>query len=522
VSQRHRAIFWGLLLAVVSAGSHLIGVAASRLTEGLMRGASDLAVAAYEYRMTVGGIYNLLAFPLTGLAVVLYLRPVIAYSLDPTPQRASQTVRRRMITAPQALAGITFVPWLLNVVVFPWITVARFGRWSPELLSQEILSPLISGFLASTTTFLLVELIFRTYYAPLAYPHRRGLGDAGARSIGVTLRLLVLAFTIGFIPAFTMWGLVGAAQNRVQGGIDAAATVAALGRSVPAMLVGYVTFGAVLTLLLARSLTQPLATMAAALWRIRQGDLQQRVPVEANDEVGTLAEGVNELAETLAEREHIMRTFGRVVDPSIRDRLLSGKLQPGGELRSATILFSDLRGFTGMAEHSPPTAVVAVLNRYFETMATRVREHGGFVDKFIGDAMLAVFGLFEDDAAATECGAAAALRCAVGMRAQMSVLNDERKRTGESPLSLGIGIHTGEVVAATLGAQDRYEYTVIGDVVNVAARVQELCREMSVDLLITENARDLARAGGFDPPFGASVDAVLRGRVAPVRVYTVA
>src|SRR5262249_59139158 len=180
--------------------------------------------------------------------------------------------------------------------------------------------------------------------------------------------------------------------------------------------------------------------------------------VGAEEGVGVGGGGVKGMVETVRDRERILQPFGRVVEPSVRDRLLAGDVGGSGELRWASILFCDLRGFTRMAERTPPTEVVATLNEFFTLMTAWVRECGGFVDKFIGDALLVVFGLFDaDGTTAGRAGAAAAVRCALGMHERLAALNAARATRGLTSLTVSVGIHSGEVLAGTIGASDRPE-----------------------------------------------------------------
>jgi adenylate cyclase len=284
----------------------------------------------------------------------------------------------------------------------------------------------------------------------------------------------------------------------------------------------YVALGLVLTVLLARTFTRPLAEVTAALRRVRAGTLDQPVRVTAADEIGVLEESVNAMASTLRERERILQTFGRVVEPIVRDRLLAGDLRGEGEVRTASILFCDLRDFTTFAERTAPRELVRTLNQFFTTMTTWARDCDGFVNKFIGDGILVVFGLLDDDPShGPSAGAAAAVRCALGMRERLARLNEDRLSLGHAPLGVKIGVHTGPVIAGTIGAADRHEYTVVGDTVNVAARLEELCRDHGCEVIVSAATWDLARAGGAELP-GAHADAVtLRGRDEPVSVYRI-
>jgi adenylate cyclase len=200
---------------------------------------------------------------------------------------------------------------------------------------------------------------------------------------------------------------------------------------------------------------------------------------------------------------------------------LAGTVEAEGELRQATVLFCDLVGFSRMAEHAPPRDVVATLNEFFTAMTAWVRTCGGFVDKFVGDGMLVVFGLLSDgDAPQHEAdAAAAAMRCALGMRDRVVALNRARVERGRAPLAVKVGVHSGELVAGTIGAADRHEFTVIGDTVNVAARLQQLCAEAGRDVLVSDATYRLAATTGYAPDIAATSTVTLRGREATVRVY---
>src|SRR6185369_9386193 len=229
--------------------------------------------------------------------------------------------------------------------------------------------------------------------------------------VGARMTLFLVA--VAFVPMFTMLGLIRAATVRIDAGRPALDVVTQLGHAGESVFGLYVALGLVLTVLLARTFTRPLAEVTAALRRVRAGTLDQPVRVTAADEIGVLEEGVNAMAATLRERERILQTFGRVVEPVVRDRLLAGDLRAEGEERTATVLFCDLRGFTTFAERTPPRELVQTLNEFFTAMTAWARSCGGFVDKFIGDGVLVVFGLFDDGDGGPEPGAAAAIRCAL-------------------------------------------------------------------------------------------------------------
>jgi adenylate cyclase len=175
-----------------------------------------------------------------------------------------------------------------------------------------------------------------------------------------------------------------------------------------------------------------------------------------------------------------------------------------------------------MAERTTPAEVVATLNEFFSDMTAWVRSCDGYVDKFIGDAMLVVFGLFDERTDGSVAGAAAAIRCALGMRERLASLNAARAAAGRQPLVVSVGVHAGEVLAGRIGAADRHEYTVIGDTVNVAARLQQLCKESEHSVLVSEATYELARAGGVHCEVAQRDAVTLRGRREPVRVFALA
>jgi adenylate cyclase len=514
---------WFVLALTLVIGAHLIAICTTQATIDMMRAMTDFAGRVRANDQTLLPIFRVVTFSAGIAASTAYLWPILAYFRAGCPQPAPAIVQRRVISAPLVLAAIGFAGWLVGPVVFPIVTVWRFGRWSPELMSQHVLSPLVNGFLASTTAYLLTDLVFRNMVVRRVFPSGRLTDVSRAPALSVRGRLVVFLVAVAFVPIFTLFGLVRSAAVRLQAGTPVEEVVPALAEAGAIIFIAFLGLGTVLTLLLASSITAPLGCIAAVLRRVRAGHLDETVPVTSSDEVGVVQDGVNALVDTLKERERILRTFGRIVEPSVRDRLLAGDIQLGGEVRTATVFFCDLRGFTALAEHTPPAELVATLNEFFTVVTAWVRECGGFVDKFIGDALLVVFGLLSTNGPAAEAeGASAAIRCAGGLRERLATLNAARVATGRPALSAKVGIHTGEVVAGTIGARDRHEYTVIGDTVNVAARLQALCHEQHCDVLVSETTYRLAATRGAVGGDAPASDAIsLRGRDEPVRVFAI-
>jgi adenylate cyclase len=509
---------WVIGAGIIALSANLLATAMTRVTVGLMRSLTPFALAVREHDLAILPYYQAVVYPAATVIIFRYLWPIMRHFRCDPDQPADAVVQRHTVNAPLVVAAVGFLPWLASAVVFPAVTLAHFGRWSAELSSQQVFSPLVNGFLAATTTYLLLDWMFRAMVVPRVFPGGRLTEVPGSLALGVRARLLVFLVAVAFTPLFTVLGLIRAAAARVAAGANLADVLPALIEASQVTFVVYVGLGIAFTLLLARTLTQPLAVAAASLRRLQGGDLGTRLQPTSSDEVGVLEDGVNAMAAALQEKQHILQTFGRVVEPAVRDHLLSGELHLGGEVRTATVLFCDLRGFTALAEHTAPDVVVATLNQFFSIMAAWARTCGGFVDKFIGGAMLVVFGLF-GEREAHGLAAADAIRCALGMQERLAALNAMRTEADQWPLAIAIGVDSGDVLAGTIGAEARLEYTVIGDAVNVASRLQSVCKDRGRTLLVSEATVELARAAG-DAPALISLDAVLlRGRRGTVRVY---
>jgi adenylate cyclase len=205
--------------------------------------------------------------------------------------------------------------------------------------------------------------------------------------------------------------------------------------------------------------------------------------VNTGDELEDLAHGFNLMVDGLKERDKLRNTFGKYMTASVVAHLMSGKVALGGETLTVTILFTDIRSFTTISEKMDAQALVGLLNEYFTEMVGAVTSEDGVVDKYIGDAIMAVFGApvpKPDDAVR-------AVRAAVKMRAALVHLNARLATRGIGPLQTGVGIHTGEVVAGNIGTEHRMEYTVIGDAVNVASRLESSTKDLHVGVLISDD-----------------------------------
>jgi class 3 adenylate cyclase len=221
---------------------------------------------------------------------------------------------------------------------------------------------------------------------------------------------------------------------------------------------------------LAAALARPLVRLMQGTRAVADGDFSVALPVTSRDELGALTAAFNDMTRSLREKEMIKRAFSRYVAREVVDEILKDPEQIAltGERREVTVLFCDIRGFTAMAEGLPPEAVVELLNAFYDLMIETTFKHDGTLDKFLGDGVMAVFGapLYRPDHALM------AARTALAMQGAIRELGARRVAAGKSALDVGIGLNAGEVIAGTIGTDERMEYTVVGDSVNLAARLE--------------------------------------------------
>jgi adenylate cyclase len=281
-----------------------------------------------------------------------------------------------------------------------------------------------------------------------------------------------------------------------------------------ALLVG--TAMTLLALVLARTIVRPVRRLIDAAVAMRRGAYHEAFVHEGSeDEMGDLAAAFNTLAQGLAQREREHEIFGRMVSPEVREHLLSGRLGLGGETRWAVVLFSDIRGFSTLAETMDPQAVVTLLNEYLTEMTAAVTPYGGYINNFIGDAIVVIFGAPVPTADAE----ARAVAAAIAMRAALAKLNERRTARSDPPIETGIGIAAGDMVAGQIGSPARMLYTVIGDAVNVASRLETLTKDYpGKSILVT---RRVAAALGPERAMEPLGPVKLKGRAEPVEVFAI-
>jgi len=413
---------------------------------------------------------------------VLLLRRAVRWVRETQPPTRDQ--RRLLYRLPTLETLSALVTWVGGAVLFVALNPDQ-GRLG--------LSITIAGVVTCTMLYLLLEGHFRPVFA-LALKHD-DLPE-GRRDV---LPRLMLAWLLGSGTPLLALGL-SPVSDAGSFDPDRLPWVAAFG-----LLAG----GAVM-MVAATSVARPLNRVRYALRKVEQGELDVELPVDDLGELGRLAEGVNELVGGLREREELRDLFGRQVGtPHLAELAAAGGFDAGGERREVTVLFVDLQGYTAYSERQRPEAVVAMLNRFFRVVVAVVNREGGWVNKFEGDAALCVFGAPQDQ----PDHAARALRAAVGLRRQLSMT--------PGVLPAGVGVASGEALAGFVGTPERFEYTVIGDCVNVASRLCEQAKNQRSGVLVSHDSVRLAEP--IDESTGEWVSAGrvrIRGRSERIPTFT--
>ena len=281
-----------------------------------------------------------------------------------------------------------------------------------------------------------------------------------------------------------------------------------------------VLLGLVVAALITDRLTQPMRSLASAIRDVQKGNLNVQVPVRSTDEVGALTDSFNFFVRELRAKEQIKQTFGKYIDPRILERVL---LQPGaanvaGGRQRMTVLFADLVGLTSLSERLTPSLMVTLLNRHLGLQALAIHEHQGVVDKFVGDSVMAFWG---PPFTLTEDHVLLACRAAWGQLAALEVFRRELPeltglRKDPPAIDLRIGICTGEVVVGNIGSENERSYTVIGDTVNLAARLESANRIYGTQILLGETT-----AQALGPDFETrEVDTIaVKGKTESTRIF---
>lgn len=488
-ARRPAALLGGLLLAT----NAVPGVALFFYLQFLDPGARGVPDPAHVRAVILRAFFAFLvvALPVGAVITARGMRPITGWLGAREPTTAEQ---RSVLQGPVRAALLSLAFWT--------VAAANFGALDAVLgypgrrVALTVSAVLLSGAAASSLAALVAERVLRPVTA------RALAGDLppGWRGIGVLPRVL-LSWAFG--SAVPLVGLLLAPVDQPDRTLSSFAVPLAV-LCAAGLLSGFLIITGA-----ARSVAEPLRSVRLALQRVEAGDLDVVVPVDDSGEVGQVQAGVNRMVLGLRQRRILEDLFGRYVGTAVADQALERGVDLSGERAEASVVFVDLLGSTAMAAALPPEDVVRTLNAYFAAVVGAAAGEGGWVNKFEGDGALCIFG----PPAGEADHAARALRAAKAIAARVE---DESRH--HRALVAAIGVSSGPVVAGNIGSPERFEYTVIGDPVNEAARLTDLAKSRPGRLLASQAVVEGAagQAGRWIP----SGEVVLRGRPAPTRLWS--
>ena len=443
-----------------------------------VRTVNILLAAVYVVGAVVVGV-------VVGIRGLLGLR---RWLVEERPATAAE--QRVVLRAPLRLFVVQETLWVVAALLFGSFD----ATYSAAMGLRVGVTVALTGTSTSACAYLLTERVLRSAAVralATRVPERLVIPGVATRA--------VLAWALG--TGVPVAGLVVVGGVRLAGSgassSELATSMVVLGGI--ALSVGLLAIG-----LAAKATADPVDSVRRALESVERGQFAIRVPVYDGTQIGQLQLGFNRMVAGLAERERIREAFGTYVDPEVAEHILQEGTNLAGEEVEVTIMFVDIRDFTGFAEHRPAAEVMASINRLFDVIVPVVHAHGGHVDKFIGDGLLAVFGAPQRLADHAD----EALEAALGI--------EDAVRGSE--LRVGVGLNSGQVLAGNVGGAGRLEFSVIGDVVNTAARIEEATRRTGDTILLSDATRQLLRAGRFSLAERAEVP--LKGRSRTVRLYS--
>jgi class 3 adenylate cyclase len=416
--------------------------------------------------------------------------------------------------------GISFAQIERGIAALPRNSAIVVGCLYTPMLASRLLSPRIgitfgatievAAWLDTACTFLVVTSfnVVLTYFVVSAYLDQ--LCEFLFRTRGVNIGVFRGAFRrrIGMAVLF-----VSFASMTMLAGDILSYDGARLLREASVDLVASVVGAGITYFWIMRALTRPIARLDTGMRHVAAGDLNARLPVTSDDEVGRATAGFNQMTEGLAERQYLRDTFGKYVSESVAAAILGDQEHHGrvpDTLADATLMFTDIEGFTTLSETLKPADVASVLNTYLGTVVPAIERHGGVVNNFIGDGLFASFNLPLD----LEDHAAAAIRAAIDIERALAA----KTFAAGVRLRTRIGINTGPVVGVTIGTENRLNYTLLGDAVNIAARVEQLNKQFGSLILATESTM---RAAGDGFPCKCLGETDVRGHRGNVVVWRI-
>lgn len=456
------------------------------------------------------------------LLIFLWLWPLYRFYFSRKPPNLPR-VEQRIVNLPIFLFALTWMSAASHYCFKLGLYRSLYGEPDARIKTTFAAGAFLLGAFAGYLNLELTQLYVRRFIArPFFREHNPYHLKSGLR-VGLTARHALMIFSLAsvplalcvYIPAFFNWDLVAS----LKGAKDSAAIFDEAGIFIPLFMTTFIVvlmifFHALSVLLFRWNVQRPVAALIERMRGVAAGKFDGKSSVLDSDEIGQLKGHFNLMLDGLQEREKIKDTVGRYMSIEIAEKIFkSGKVNLAGEEIEATILFSDIRSFTSLSETLPAAELVRFLNDFFSHVTPPIMERGGVINKFMGDAVMAIFS----PVFGLEDHVGSAVRAALGMRAALEAFN----RTGaHSRVSMGIGVHTGRLVAGSVGTEQRMEYTVLGDTVNVASRIESQTKEQKTDILLSEAVvAQLDQVEFAEVRFDSCGPILLRGKSRPMELF---
>ena len=440
--------------------------------------------------------------------VIFYMAFVIPCGITIIRVALAKNLKKFFINIPLTYSLTGILGWIWAFLAETYFSLL-FQASSNISVQLYLLKSFTMIFFEALTTFILsyliLEILNRKVFLPRFFPAGH-LVQLNTKKNKSKLRLIFIIFYIAVCFYPVIYLMFAHIPIFVANNIE-------INKPTFVMAIIFVIFGLILTFLFQYIITKPVKLLIKGAENIKNGDYNQKIDFVSNDDFGMLTDSFNDMTKSLKEKEFMRDTFGKVVDPYVRDYLLKGNVALGGETINISVMFCDIRSFTAMSENMEPAQVVSLLNEYFTSLGQCISKNHGVINKYIGDAIMAIFGA----PVHSENHALDAYNAAQDMRAALIELNKNFASRNMPQIRFGIGIHSGPVLAGNIGASNRMEYTVIGDTVNTASRIESLCKEYKTDLLLTESTA--SQLGSIKETLNFVANADIRGKEEKVKLF---
>ncbi len=462
------------------------------------------------------------------LFLLFWLWPLYRYYFSKKPQDLAR-IESRIINLPAVIFILGWVialqRYLENVLAYS----ARYGHVSWREQAIFGVTALLFGAFVSYLNLELTGLYIRRRIARPFFADNNPYGLKRGFAFNLSMRYALMMFSLAMVPLllaiyvpvfsnFDLFTKLAASHgNNLEWALSYENVRVFLPLMVISILVALILFFQAVSIVLYRYNVQaPASALVKRMKAVASGDFSCKTSVLYADEFGQLKGHFNMMLDGLVERDHIKDTFGRYVSLEIAEKIMkSGKVNLAGEEIQATVLFSDIRGFTPLSEKLPPVDLIKFLNEYFTYITRPIADNKGVINKFIGDAVMAIFS----PVFGVEDHQAAALRAALGMRDALKEFNAQKRHP---EVFFGVGVHSGGLVAGNVGTEARLEYTVLGDTVNVASRIESQTKIAATQILLSEaTVRGLERGKFPGFSFIECAPVLMKGKSKPMVLYKV-